>query len=323
MAEISWIPRVLVIGPGGFKALKVLGFLSPIEDKGLLEFIDTYCGVSAGAIISLLLVCGYHIREIVGEVATLDLFKDLENLTIRAIVDNRGFLSNEPIKKRLSALVLKKFGSIPTLYGLYMQTGKAFISVTLNATDEKCEMMGPFTHPSVSCIDAALFSMNIPFVFYQLMYHGKTYVDGALANPYPIDYFDDSNTNILGIYVKTDNTITNTLENSHNPIIERVDEDSQLKLPSFCYKIIHSLMDQRRYQIMQCSSDKCKHVCLSTKILDMVGYGITKEDKANLLVEGFNEGKSFLSKIDDGSYENAPFPEKEIYSYPPYYLINS
>lgn len=82
-------------------------------------------------------------------------------------------------------------------------------------------------------------------------------------------------------------------------------------------------MDQRRYQIMQCSSDKCKHVCLSTKILDMVGYGITKEDKANLLVEGFNEGKSFLSKIDDGSYENAPFPEKEIYSYPPYYLINS
>lgn len=319
MDGTSWIPRVLVIGPGGFKALKVLGFLSPIEDKGLLKYVDTYCGVSAGAIISLLLVCGYEIREIVGEVATLDLFKDLDNLTIRSIVDNRGFISNEPIKKRLTNLILKKFGTIPTLYGLYMQTGKAYIAVSLNATDEKCEMMGPFTHPNVSCIDATLFSMNIPFVFYQLMYHGKTYVDGALANPYPVDYFDDGNTNILGIYMKT----SNGKNLPSNRIIERIDDNSlgsHMQLPTYCYKIIHSLMDQRRFHIMQCSSDKCKHVCLETKFLDMVGYGITKEDKANLLVEGFNEGKSFLEKISNGTYQDAPCPPVQSYVYPPYYL---
>ena len=197
-ASISsmWLPRVLVIGPGGTKGLKALGFLSPIEDYGLLEYTDTYCGVSVGAIISLLIVAGYQIREIVGEVATLDLFKDMENLTIKSMIDNKGFMSNEPVRRRLTQLLLNKFGIVPTLRGLYMQTGKAYIAVTLNATDEECEVMGPFSHPNVSCVDATMFSMNIPFIFYQLIYQGKTYVDGALANPYPVDYFDDGNTNI-------------------------------------------------------------------------------------------------------------------------------
>ena len=164
-----WFPRTLVIGPGGVKGLKVLGFLSPIEDAGILEYVDTYCGVSVGAVISLLIVAGYKIREIVGEAATLDIFKDIENLTVQSMVENKGFMSNEPFRKRLSQLILNKFGTIPTLYNLYMLTGKAFIAVTLNATDEECVMMGPFTHPRISCVDATMFSINIPFFFFQLL----------------------------------------------------------------------------------------------------------------------------------------------------------
>src|SRR3972149_10640295 len=88
--KYQWIPRVIVIGPGGIKGLKILGFLSPIEDSGLLEYLDTYCGVSVGAVISLLIICGYQIREIVGEAAKLDLFKEIGAFNFKSIIENKG-----------------------------------------------------------------------------------------------------------------------------------------------------------------------------------------------------------------------------------------
>jgi len=316
----KWMPRVLVIGPGGIKGMKVLGFLSTLEDSGILDKVDTYCGVSVGAVISLLIICGYQIREIVGEAVKLDIFKEIGEFNFKSIMENRGILSNEPLRKVLTRLVVNKFGNVPTLYGLYMMTGKSYVAVTLNATDEICVMLNPFTTPEISCVDATMFSMNIPFIFYQLIYRGKTYVDGALGNPYPIDYFDDGNTNILGIYVKTIHKINTISSERSNPILERV--DNNLSLGSYWLKIIHSLMDHRRNNIIQQASDKCRHVCLETNTTDTIGCNINTDDKALMLVEGFNQGKSFLNQLYNNCYTGPNIPEKQIYKYPSYYMKN-
>ena len=111
----------------------------------------------------------------------------MTDFDFNGILEHRGLISNEPVRKRLTELVVDKFGSLPNLYQLYMQTGKALTTVTLNATDKISVYMNPFTHGDVSCVDAVLYSMNIPFLFYQLIYQGKIYVDGAFANPYPVD----------------------------------------------------------------------------------------------------------------------------------------
>ena len=320
----SWYPRVLVIGPGGVKGLKVLGFLSPIEDSGLLDYVDTYCGVSIGAIIALLIIAGYQIREIVGEAATLDIFKEIGVLNFQSSLDNRGLMSNEPIRKRLSQLIINKFGNIPTLHGLYMRTGKSYVAVTLNATDEECVMMGPFTHPNVSCVDATMFSMNIPFVFYQLVYHGKTYVDGALANPYPVDFFDDGNTNILGIYMKTihPKNIQPTASSRPGTIIQHIENTvAPLSIGAYSLKIVHSLMDQRRNNIIQHSSSRCRHICLETKTTDTMGSNVNIEERAHMLVEGFNDGKKFLSQLITDTYIGPKIPAKLSYVYPVYYMM--
>jgi predicted acylesterase/phospholipase RssA len=300
--------------------------LSPIEDSGLLEYADTYCGVSIGAMISLLIICGYKIREIVGEAVKLDLFKEMGSFNFQSIMENKGFISNEPIRRVLSQLVINKFGSIPTLYGLYMRTGKSYIPVTLNATDGVGVMLNPFENPDVSCVDATLFSMNIPFIFYQLIHKGKIYADGALYNPYPIDYFDDGKTNILGIYMKTIHT---NKENSTNPtqspgiIVRKVDTSTDsLPISSYFLKIIHSLIEHRRNHIIQKASDKCINVCLETKNVDTIGYTLTTDDKALMLVEGFNEGKIFLSQLRDGTYKGPTIPQHQTYTYPSYFMIN-
>lgn len=319
----NWYPRVLVIGPGGVKGLKVLGFLCPLEDSGILNYIDTYCGVSVGAIISLLIICGYNIRDIIREAIKIDIFKELMTFDISSSIENRGFVSSEPIRKILTQLVINKLGQVPTLYGLYMMTGKSFITVTFNASDEIGEIFTPFSRPDVSCIDATMVSISIPFFFYQLIYQGKIYVDGALANPYPIDFFDDGNTNILGIYLKTGDDSEEIVNNSRVIIKPIKNTEPKLPLTTYYLKIICSLIDHKRSDTIRECSDKCKNVCLKTKATDTIGYTMTPETKAMMLVDGFNHGKSFLLDIEQKIQNKSPRINKERYLYPVYYFSES
>ena len=82
---MSWKPRVLVLGPGGIKGFAILGCLALLEDNGLFNETDTYCGVSIGALICLLMVAGYEIREIIGKAALLDIFKGMLILDILCV----------------------------------------------------------------------------------------------------------------------------------------------------------------------------------------------------------------------------------------------
>lgn len=293
MKIMDWKPRVLVIGPGGAKGFVTLGFLVPLEDHKHLQNINVYCGVSIGAVISLLLVCGYSIREIIGQAVMVDLAKELHNFNFQSTINNRGLISHEPTRNMLTELVLAKFNTIPTLGELYQRTGKSLVTVTLNATDNTCVFMDKNTTPNISCVEATLFSMNIPFVFYQLIHEGKTYVDGGLANPYPVNYFDDGNTNILGIFMKGNPNISNALT-----------------FADYADKIIHSLMEQMRLLILQNSSDKCRHVCLTTDVDDMIGYKVTLEDKADMLILGEKRGREYLR-----NYQSPFIPLKSSYQY--------
>jgi len=294
---------VVVIGPGGIKGFAALGFLLPLEEENVLSLTDTYCGVSVGAIISLLLIVGYSVREIIGHAIDFNIFKSLEDFSIAAILRNKGLLSNESIKSKLVALIVEKLGSVPTLYGLYLQTGKSLVTSTLNVTDKESVIMSYATHANVSCIDAVMFSINIPLVFYQLHYNNKTLVDGALGNPYPTDYFDDGNTDILGIHMDTPTDMDTNVE------------ITEATLYKYLYNLIHAIIDQRRISIIRQSSTRCRHVCLKVNHNAFLG-GIDLSDKSNMLLCGFNHGKRFCST----PYVPLIVPSYGKYIYPPYYM---
>jgi len=278
-----WKPEVLVLGPGGMKGFLELGTLYFLEEKNFFSEVTTFAGVSVGAIISLMMVCGYKVIEIIAESADTNIFNDLSSVSLRDTQDKLGLVSSAPIKRKLVKMVLKKFGYVPNLQQLYEITGLKLVCVTANLDKETAEYMSYETEPHLPVVDAVMYSMNIPIIFYKLKYMGCVYVDGALANPYPADIFDDGKTAILGLYIesasKTDSEPTNSTTTM------------------YIHKLIHFTMTQLRNRIIESCSEKCKHICLPTEIIDTAGLTIDAHVKADMIVKGYCIAQKFLEEL--------------------------
>lgn len=283
----NWKPEILVLGPGGMKGFLELGALYVLEEKNILSEVKTFVGVSVGAIISLLIVCGYKIPEIIAESADTNIFNDLSSVSIRDTRDKLGLVSSTPIRRKLVKNVINKFGYVPTLKELYHLTGLKLVCVTANLDKETAEYMSYETEPYLPVVDAVMYSMNIPIIFYKLKYKGCVYVDGALANPYPINIFDDGNTNILGLFIES------TSKTQSEPI------DSTTTM--YIHKLIHFTMTQLRDLIIKNCSEKCKHISLPTDIIDTTGLSIDAHIKADMIIKGYNIAQKFLEDIKNGT----------------------
>ena len=215
-------------------------------------------------------------------------------------------------------------------------------------------------------------------------------MDGTISNPYPINYFDNFQTDILGIYTKwsklhdkpESQTISSPLTDSKEKVVKNTLSslgdyvsstfESMTRSPShkkheetheYSSKIFSSLIDSFTDNVIQNSSPRCKHICIDNKppvkiiseldserlksslkpqipkrfrdlgddnyepILIDDSEAIKKqktiehpnENIALMLVDGFNQGKKFLSELYLTTNNNQS--NKPQYSYPPYYML--
>jgi predicted acylesterase/phospholipase RssA len=255
-----------------------------------LSEVHTYVGVSVGSIISLLTVCGYTPIEIISDALEVDIFEDISKFSWSNIQesfinirDNIGIISTQSIRKKLIHKVEAKFGFVPSLKQLYELTQRTFVSVSANLDKEQTEYMSFKTDPDLSCVDAVMYSMNIPIIFYKLKYKDCVYVNGALGNPYPVDIYDDGKTNILGIYTKSTKKTNKEPENATTTM--------------YIHKIIHFSMTTIRDRIIDNASDKCKHIALEAEIMDSIGLTIDTKLKAEMFMKGLKKTDGFLRSL--------------------------
>ena len=288
----KWYPKVVVLGPGGMEGFLELGLLAKFSNLGLLNNVHTYIGCSAGAIISLMIIAGYTPAEIIADAREIDLFHDISSLKINdlkslftIIRQNFGLLSHNMIKERLTQRMRQKFGFIPTLYKLYLATDLTLITVSLNLNSDKTEYFSWRTHPDLSVIDATILSMNIPFLFYKLKYHGNIYIDGAFGDPYPVNLLDDGKTNILGIFISSDNP-----DAYHKKSLE----DDDLR---YLNKVLHASMTQIKNKNQITASDKVKHLMLYSPTIDITGISYDNEVKKQMILIGYQEAIKFAQSV--------------------------
>jgi predicted acylesterase/phospholipase RssA len=289
MNSNDWKPHVLVLGPGGVKGFLELGALILLEVEGFLKNVTTYAGVSVGSIIALLLVAGYTVTEIISDAVDTNLFQDLSSINLENIKANAGLISNRGIKERLTLRLEEKFGFLPNLEQLYLVTGLEFMCVTMNLSKCRAEYLSRHTYPTMGSVDAVMLSMNIPLIFYKLKYRGSIYIDGAFANSYPVDQYDDGTRNILGIYITT--------ENEDRTIPE------DFPIPMYLYKIIDCSMVENRERIIRASSNRCRHLRLYSPTIDTLGLTMDIKTKSQLVLQGYNMAKEFLEQLRHPSHD--------------------
>lgn len=196
--------KIVVLSGGGTKGLLTLGALQYYYEKGHFNMnkVEIYCGTSIGAVISLLLICGYPPLDIFTEIyKTANFFEIPENVQVTDLVHNMGILPIEAFTKKIKDMIENKFGNVPTLLELKELTGKTLIATASNITKMRCEYYSPDTYPNLSCLRAVELSSSLPILFQRIRHKGDYITDGGLMDNFPLMHVDDGISPILAIAI--------------------------------------------------------------------------------------------------------------------------
>jgi len=290
-------PRYLAVGPGGVKGFYMLGALHKLWSEGLLDEIEGYAGSSVGAMIVLLLNCGYAPHEIMLMASKINLFMDFFNVSLgerlAEMKTNFGITSNSGIRHALETAVIRRYGRVVSMEELYQSTGCDLYITTQNISSGYPVYLSHNTHPDLDVVTAVLLSTNIPFLFYRMLFHGEIYIDGGFCDPIPIHPFDDGRKTVVAIYVKTNHPVST--------------EDPFLKtMTGYVHKMLMTSIHRLAESIIANSSTSCHFMEISASGIDTTGLSNTIEDKAKMIVEGLEVASLYVDRLRSGDLEFIP-----------------
>ena len=181
--------NAVVFSGGGTKGISFIGAVKYLYDHNILQNITKYVGSSIGAVIALVCCLQYKPDEIFELVDKLELNK-LQQIDIDSIMNittNFGIDSGEKFIKLIKIIIKKKTGNETINFiELYNLTGIELI-VTGTCLNNSCvEYFNYINTPEMPVFKAVRISTCFPLYFNSCSLNGKTYVDGALAEYYPV-----------------------------------------------------------------------------------------------------------------------------------------
>lgn len=298
MEEI-WKPDIMVIGSGSVKGLIFLGSLKRLfEEESFMDNVRHWVGISVGAAISLLVVVGYNIEEIIQLCIDLNLLEDILHINLDEAREKMGLIKNKTVEEKLKQAINFKFGYIPNLQQLHDLTNIELTLVTFNLDKMRVEYLDRHTEGELSCVDAVMMSMAVPILMQPRKYKGNIYVDGAIGNPYPLSIVDKNNNKVLGIYITSEEDLYCT----------------EKKVSNFVYRLIQASMKIIRDNEIQHCSKNVKHIGLRTNIKDTTGILVDQHTRQIMINQGYQCAEVFLKinsnpeKYDVSLNENEEIP---------------
>lgn len=274
-----WKPDIILCGPAGAKAFLLTGAVKRLfREENFLENVHTWAGVSAGASLSLLLVIGYKIEEIIDLCMDMNIVEDIININLDEAREKLGLIRNKSMEEKLKEAIVKKIGYIPTLKQLYLLTGVNLVMVTFNLDKYRVEYLNKDSEPDLSCLEAAMMSMAVPLLIQPRKYKGNVYCDGAIGAPYPVLHFDKNNDKVLGLYISSEEDLY----------------CSDKKPTSYVYRLVQAGMRTLRNFEIEYSSKNVKNICLKTLIKDTTGLSIDRETREKMVDYGYDCADNFL-----------------------------
>ncbi len=304
----------IVLSGGGFKGLIELGVMQYYVEMGILVMsnVKELAGTSIGGVCCLLMCVGYTPKEVFQYVCFNDLFnvsdvntkpqkvntqmgsthsptkstmrndelRPPKGVGVERSLLSSGAMSLDPFLDKISDLLIKKLGYVPTLNELYLETGKILKLSMSNVSKKNEEILYYESHPNLNCVTAVGYSCSLPMVFHKATYvseHGDTDIvaDGALVNNFPWDYISDGCNSILGVYL------------GGNDEIGMFSEGSTLR---YLYNLIMISHTQLTHLRLDNASDKV-HLVSCYWPGNVIKFKMTHIEKMSMFVYGWSCGE--------------------------------
>lgn len=181
--------EVLVLSGGGMKGVASLGATAALHKAGALKGVHTVVGTSAGALVAAALATGR-----VGPTLLLDLAHQRRPGAYRGDIDLGSFLSTFGIDDggHLDHWIRALLGGRTYTFRQLLQAhGKRLVVCATNLTRRAPQYFCPEDHPDMDVALALRMSCTIPLYFAAVRHEGGTYVDGAVADNFPIAWASD------------------------------------------------------------------------------------------------------------------------------------
>lgn len=272
----------LVLSGGGIKGFSLLGGVQSLLDLDLGKNIHTYVGTSVGAIIGYLLAIGYTPIEIIVSLYTNKYLEKMQSFNIVSMFNGNGATSFNNLNESLEKLTLSKIGKLLTLGKLKEQFGKTLICATYNMTVCTMEYLGPDNHPDLPCLTALRMSSNIPLIFDRFKYMDNYYVDGGIADNFPISKAIQIGKNVVGLYLQIE-------ENSLQ------DEPEHGIITYFLRLMYVSMIHGTKIQVEQ-TKDKCTAIPIKGEMRNIVEFDVKSKVRLEMFSNGYESVKNFFQK---------------------------
>jgi predicted acylesterase/phospholipase RssA len=194
--------RHLVFAGGGIRGVAFIGALKSIYDKTGIDFSLiahrplSITGVSVGALLSLLIVTGHSIQELV-EFSTSLLSESFVSIDPLHLLKGGLSVDNgDKLKVFLCKLLQKKgFTEETTLSQLTSTTKIMLETVVTNLTTASIHYVSSETYPDLPVITAVMASMSLPLIFPPVKGpSGHLWADGGILENFPIRKYDADST---------------------------------------------------------------------------------------------------------------------------------
>jgi len=185
------------------KGHAMIGSLMTLVNKNIinLEKIKTYICCSGGAIIGLLLSCGYSLAFTYRLSLEIDYKKLLNIEDLNKLFDKCGLFDNKVLEELVEKLLYNKFKiKNITLKKLNELTNKIFIAKVYNLTDKTSVYISYENYPNLCVSQLIKITTCIPILFKPILYEKKYYLDGGLTGNM---VYSQDHKNYMGIYITT------------------------------------------------------------------------------------------------------------------------
>lgn len=270
----------LVLSGGGVSGIAHLGAVKYLEENNLID-IDTYIGSSIGSLIGSMLAVGYKAQELYDFIYNFNI-SVLRNIDISNLIFKYGLDNGNNLVILIKKLLSYKTGNENiTFKELYEKYNKKLIITATCLNDNKIYYFNHENEPNLSIYIAIRMSIAIPFIFTNVQYKNKLFVDSALINSFPIKMTKNMDRTI-GIYLDSN-----------------CNYDNINNIESYIMSIFNCLfkpINKKKY--------KYNTIIINMNKLNVINFELTNIEKKKMFIRGYNHAEKFIKSFKLIIYEN-------------------